>query len=36
MFVKLDILSGLDEIQVCVVISERQDVRYADVDAYGL
>lgn len=34
---KLDILSGLDEIQVCVGYkSNGKSVRYMDVDAYGL
>jgi len=34
---KLDILSGLDEIQVCVGYKMNGEaVRYADVDAYGL
>ncbi len=34
---KLDILSGLDEIQVCTGYKlNGQSVRYADVDAYGL
>ncbi len=34
---KLDILSGIDEIQVCTGYSMNgKDVRYADVDAYGL
>jgi len=34
---KLDTLSGLEEIQVCVGYKmEGKDVRYADVDAYGL
>lgn len=34
---KLDILSGLDEIQVCVGYTlNGKDVSYADVDAYGL
>jgi len=34
---KLDILSGLDEIQVCVNYKlDGKAVRYADVDAYGL
>ncbi len=34
---KLDRLSGLDEIQVCVGYKlNGKDVRYADVDAYGL
>ena len=34
---KLDVLSGLDEIQVCVGYKlNGKDVRYADVDAYGL
>lgn len=34
---KLDILSGLEEIQVCVNYKfEGKAVRYADVDAYGL
>jgi len=34
---KLDVLSGLDEIQVCVGYKlNRKDVTYADVDAYGL
>ena len=34
---KLDILSGLDEIQVCVGYKlNGEPVRYADVDAYGL
>ncbi|HXF85812.1 MAG TPA: adenylosuccinate synthase [Anaerolineales bacterium] len=34
---KLDVLSGLDEIPVCVGYKfNGKDVRYADVDAYGL
>ncbi len=34
---KLDILSGLDEIQVCIGYKlNGSPVRYADVDAYGL
>lgn len=34
---KLDILSGLDEIEVCVGYKWRgKDITYADVDAYGL
>ena len=34
---KLDVLSGLDEIQVCMGYKlNGKDVRYADVDAYGL
>lgn len=34
---KLDVLSGLDEIQVCVGYKlNGKEVRYADVDAYGL
>jgi adenylosuccinate synthase len=34
---KLDVLSGLQEIQVCVGYKlNGQPVRYADVDAYGL
>jgi adenylosuccinate synthase len=34
---KLDVLSGLDEIQVCVGYKlNGKPVRYADVDAYGL
>jgi len=34
---KVDTLSGLDEIQVCVGYKlDGKDVRYADVDAYGL
>jgi len=34
---KLDVLSGLDEIQVCVGYKlNGKDVTYADVDAYGL
>jgi adenylosuccinate synthase len=34
---KLDVLSGLDEIQVCTGYRlNGQSVRYADVDAYGL
>jgi len=34
---KLDTLSGLEEIQVCVGYKlNGQDIRYADVDAYGL
>jgi len=34
---KLDVLSGLDEIQVCVGYKlNGKDVAYADVDAYGL
>jgi adenylosuccinate synthase len=34
---KLDVLSGLDEIQVCVEYRlNGKDVTYADVDAYGL
>ncbi|MDP2776987.1 MAG: adenylosuccinate synthase [Anaerolineales bacterium] len=34
---KLDVLSGLDEIQVCMGYKLNGiDVRYADVDAYGL
>jgi adenylosuccinate synthase len=34
---KLDVLSGLDEIQVCTSYKlNGQSVRYADVDAYGL
>jgi adenylosuccinate synthase len=34
---KLDVLSGLDEIQVCIRYELSCDpVRYADVDAYGL
>ena len=34
---KLDVLSGLDEIQVCTGYKlDGQSVRYADVDAYGL
>jgi adenylosuccinate synthase len=34
---KLDVLSGLDEIQVCVGYKLKgKDVIYADVDAYGL
>jgi adenylosuccinate synthase len=34
---KLDVLSGLDEIQVCIGYKlNGQSVRYADVDAYGL
>jgi adenylosuccinate synthase len=34
---KLDTLSGLDEVQVCVGYKMNgKDVRYADVDAYGL
>jgi len=34
---KLDVLSGLDEIQVCVGYKlDDKDVSYADVDAYGL
>jgi len=34
---KLDTLSGLDEVQVCVGYKlDGKDVRYADVDAYGL
>jgi adenylosuccinate synthase len=34
---KLDVLSGLDEIQVCTGYKlNGQSVRYADVDAYGL
>ena len=34
---KLDVLSGLDEIQVCVGYQmDGKPVRYADVDAYGL
>ncbi len=34
---KLDVLSGLEEIQVCMGYKlNGKDVRYADVDAYGL
>jgi adenylosuccinate synthase len=34
---KLDVLSGLDEIQVCMGYRlNGQSIRYADVDAYGL
>ncbi len=34
---KLDVLSGLDEIQVCMGYKlDGKDIRYADVDAYGL
>jgi len=34
---KLDVLSGLDEIQVCIGYKlNGQSMRYADVDAYGL
>jgi adenylosuccinate synthase len=34
---KLDTLSGLEEIQVCVGYKmDGKDIRYADVDAYGL
>ena len=34
---KLDVLSGLDEIQVCIGYKlNGQSIRYADVDAYGL
>jgi len=34
---KLDVLSGLDEIQVCMGYQlNGKDVRYADVDTYGL
>jgi adenylosuccinate synthase len=34
---KLDVLSGLDEVQVCVGYKlNGKDVTYADVDAYGL
>jgi len=34
---KLDVLSGLDEIQVCTGYKlNGQSIRYADVDAYGL
>jgi adenylosuccinate synthase len=34
---KLDVLSGLDEIQVCMGYKlNGKDVRYTDVDAYGL
>ena len=34
---KLDVLSGLDEIQVCLGYKlNGQSIRYADVDAYGL
>lgn len=34
---KLDVLSGLDEIQVCTSYQlDGKSVRYADVDAYGL
>jgi len=34
---KLDVLSGLEEIQVCTGYKMNGvDVRYADVDAYGL
>jgi adenylosuccinate synthase len=34
---KLDVLSGLDEVQVCVGYKlHGEHVRYADVDAYGL
>ncbi|MDX1378764.1 MAG: adenylosuccinate synthase, partial [Anaerolineales bacterium] len=34
---KLDVLSGLDELQVCTGYTRNgQPVRYADVDAYGL
>jgi adenylosuccinate synthase len=34
---KLDVLSGLDEVQVCVGYRRQgQPIRYADVDAYGL
>ena len=34
---KLDVLSGLDKLQVCVGYKlDGTDVRYADVDAYGL
>jgi len=34
---KLDVLSGLDEIQVCMGYKlNGKDARYADVDAYGL
>lgn len=34
---KLDVLSGLDEIQVCMGYKlNGKDIRYADVDAYGL
>lgn len=34
---KLDVLSGLDEIQVCMGYKlNGQSIRYADVDAYGL
>ena len=34
---KLDVLSGLDEIQVCTGYKlNGSDIRYADVDAYGL
>ena len=34
---KLDVLSGLEEIQVCVGYQlNGKDIRYADVDAYGL
>jgi len=34
---KLDVLSGLEEIQVCVGYKlNGKEVRYADVDAYGL
>ena len=34
---KLDVLSGLEEIQVCIGYQRNGDpVRYADVDAYGL
>jgi adenylosuccinate synthase len=34
---KLDVLSGLDEVQVCIGYKMNgESVRYADVDAYGL
>jgi adenylosuccinate synthase len=34
---KLDVLSGLNEIQVCMGYKlDGKDIRYADVDAYGL
>ena len=34
---KLDVLSGLEEIQVCMGYKlDGKDIRYADVDAYGL
>lgn len=34
---KLDVLSGLDEVQVCMGYKlDGKDIRYADVDAYGL